>query len=231
MRAIGSATGVVVMVLGSTSAAHAEGEATPTIGGSMVTARVDDTDATQLFGVGLEAAWWYGRIGIAAEGARRWDMVGGSPINATLGGSLRVLAYDRMVSSLFEPRDVELGIELHGVVERAWWDGADEPRTAYGFGACLRLRGGSDAEFSNLIAESRLFVRVMTSRYDPTQIAARDVGAGPTMGGRETTIIFGLGAAWGGGQRRYMDRFRLHPLDTLVSDATPAYVEPDAGRP
>ena len=80
---------------------------------------------------------------------------------AVLGASVRLLAFDTLVESLLEPRNVELGVELHGIVER--WINDDDSSTRYGVGVALRLRGGSDYDMSNLIAESRFFVRVTTT--------------------------------------------------------------------
>jgi hypothetical protein len=115
---------------------------------------------------------------------------------------------------LLEPRDVELGLELHGVLERAWWDGdlPDGSPVRRGLGLALRLRGGSD-DFSLLLAESRLFIRVL-SAHPPARDA---VGVARTMepasgGPRELTILIGLGAAFGAGEPRYLDRFRLRPV-------------------
>jgi len=212
MTNLGRAAIGACLVTGMTATAMAEGEATPTIGGGVVAAR--EPDALALVGVEVEAALWWGRIGIAAEGSRRWDFEGGEPLSTTLGGSARLLVFDRMVSSLFEPRDIEVAFELHGIVEHAWWDHADAANS-YGAGLCLRLRGGSDAEFSTMIAESRLFVRVLTSRSATADVAAR--ASEPMTRQRDLSVVIGIGAAWGGGERKYVDRFRLHPLDTLVA--------------
>jgi len=44
---------------------------------------------------------------------------------------------------------------------------------ALGLGVAIRMRGGSDWEFSTLLAESRLFLCVMRSRYEGSDAIAR----------------------------------------------------------
>jgi hypothetical protein len=201
--------------------AFAEGEHTPLFGASVIGTHTPDQP--ELAGVQLEVAFWRGRIGAAIEGSQQWGIVvdrDQKTAVTAIGASVRLLMYRAMVPSLLDSRDdVELGIELHGIVERAWWQEAnhDPAPIRYGAGLTIRLRGGSDDLYSNLIAESRLFLRVMAARYDRSEIAARDMTMFP--GGereREIGVVIGLGAAWGGGQRPYVDRFRPRPLDTFV---------------
>ena len=106
-----------------------------------------------------------------------------------------------------------MGVELQLIAERTWWR-RDDSANAYGLGAAIRMRGGSDWEFSSLLAESRLFVRVMTSRGEPSSVAARAADAMVEQPGRGTvTVMVGLGAAFGVGDPRYLDRFRLRAPD------------------
>ena len=186
--------------------AHAEGELGPMIGGSIMASHGEETDVA---GLGAELVLWYGRLGIAAEASRQWtvDDVNG-PQGGTLSASLRVLAFDHIVPSLLDSLDVvDLGIELQGIVERAWWDkaGTREP-VSYGFGVAVRLRGANDDDRSNLLAESRVFVRVMRARESEMTIAARE--AMPSMESPGVGVIIGLGALWGGGRSAYVARLR-----------------------
>ena len=137
------------------AAVHAEGERGPLLGGSIVATHGDETDVA---GVGAEIVFWYSRIGVAVEASRQWtvDAVAGPQVGA-VSGSLRLLAFDHIVPSLLDSREVvDLGIELHGIVERAWWDDLASHQDSYGVGAALRVRGASDDDRSNLLAESRL---------------------------------------------------------------------------
>lgn len=175
-------------------------------GGSIVATHGDETDVA---GVGAEVVLWYSRIGIAAEATRQWsvDAAEGPQVGA-ISGSLRLLAFDHVVPSLLDSREVvDLGIELHGIVERAWWDDLTKHRDSYGAGLALRLRGASDDDRSNLLAESRLFVRVMKLRSDDAMdLAARDTSPSSMSSG--VAVIIGLGALFGGGQPAYVDRLR-----------------------
>jgi hypothetical protein len=201
--------------LGLAGSARADGERTPMIGGSVLAAR--DGSRTELVGVELELAWWWRRIGLALEGAQRRAISNDDGVGTTaLSASARVLIIDQLMPSLLEPRDVELGIELHGVVERAWSsrsDGGEAATTRYGFGIAARLRGGGD-DRSALLAESRLFVRVLWARGDTTSVIARSET--PESGrGSETLVLVGLGAAWGSGERHYAERFRPHTTEMI----------------
>lgn len=122
-------------MLGFGGRVRADGERTPMIGGSLLAAH--DGNRAELAGVALEATWWWGCIGLAAEAAQRTDVTDASARTGVLGASLRVLVADQLMPSLLEPRDVELGLELHGVIERAWSprvDTGDDPAIRYGLG-------------------------------------------------------------------------------------------------
>jgi hypothetical protein len=121
-----------------------------------------------------------------------------------------------MVGSLFEPRDCELGIELHAVAERAWRTDLD-PVNDIGAGIAVRIRGSGDAEMSTLLAETRVFVRVMTARDIRDDIVTRMEDAPVPARERDVSVVLGLSAVWGSGKSRYMDRFRMHPLDTPIT--------------
>ena len=204
---------LIVVVLAAT--AHADGERTPMFGGSVLAVR--DGSRAELVGVELEMAWWWRRIGIAFEGAQRRAISDNDGVGTTaLGASVRVLIARQLMPSLLEPRDVELGLELHGVVERAWSsrvDDGDDPAIRYGVGIAARLRGGGD-DGSALLAESRLFVRVLWARGDTSSPIARGETPVPDHGG-ETLVLVGLGAAWGAGERHYAARFRRHTTETF----------------
>ena len=114
--------------------------------------------------------------------------------------------------ALLEPCDVEIGVELQAIAERTWWS-RDASADAAGLGVAIRARGGSDWMFSQLIAESRLFVRVMKSRDEVARVLART--AGPAVEAHEQrgiTVLVGLGAAFGAGEPRYLERLRPRPL-------------------
>lgn len=211
---------VALVVLGTAVDATAEGERSPMIGGGVIAARNGVSVEDQgLVGVSVEATYWIHRIGLAVEGSRRWDVANGDPLATTFAGGLRFLLVDRLLESLIEPRDVELGLELHGLVERTWWDGSQQT-TAYGGGIALRLRGGGDGPDSRLLAESRLFVRVMHSR-DDVMFAARSTTP-PQMEQVPRSIVVGLSAVWGTGERRYADRFKPR----FGTPVTPYLVDP-----
>jgi len=202
----------LAIVLGFGGSGWADGERTPMIGGSLLTAR--DGNSAELVGVALEATWWWGRIGVAAEGAQRADVADVSVRTGVLGASLRVLVADQLMPSLLEPHNVDLELELHGVVERAWSsriNTGDDPAIRYGLGLATRLRGGGDDD-SALLAESRLFVRVLWSGSHDGQVVARTEAP---MSDREVMVIVGLGAAWGIGERQYADRFKTHATESV----------------
>ena len=194
--------------------AAAEGERTPMFGGALTVGDAPD-HRSALVGGEVDLAWWTGRLGLAVEAAARRAVDDDSVRNLAVAGSARVLIADWLWPSLIEPRDVEIGVELQLIAERAWWS-RDDATDSYGLGAAIRVRGGSDWEFSSLLAESRLFVRVMRSAGEPSDVAARtaDGSAGPPARGGVTAMI-GLGAAFGAGKPRYLERFRPRPLDLL----------------
>lgn len=202
----------LVVLLLMTGVAGADGEQTPQFGGGVIGTR--DAEA-EIVGANLELAVWWGRFGLAVEGSRQWSIDPEDPRVTTLGASARVLLFRQLMPSLLEPRDVELGIELQGIVERSWWENVDREPVAYGAGLAVRLRGGSD-DFSNLIAESRLFVRVMAARRTQAETIARDTMADPED--RGLSVVIGLGALFGGGEPKYVERFRPRPLDTQLSN-------------
>lgn len=200
-----AALAVLAISLGA-PAARADGELGPMFGGGIVATHGSDTDVA---GVGAELVQWLGPIGLAAEASRQWTVDDAhGPQLGTLGASLRVLAFDHVVPSLFDAREVvELGIELQGVVERTWRDDANgRDPVSYGLGLALRLRGATDDDRSNLLAESRLFVRVLRARSAEADVAARETMPAAVADG--TSVILGLGAVWGGGQPAYVAGLR-----------------------
>jgi hypothetical protein len=194
------------LVLAPTVAA-AEGERTPMIGGAVVGAAAHE-DA--LGGASLDVTWWAWRAGLSLEGTMLWRADSSAERVAVVGVGVRLLAYDALVESWLEPRNVELGIELQGIAERWLWNDDWSTPTRYGLGVAVRLRGGSDYDLSSLLAESRVFLRVM--KTPPTsESIGRTVG--PAMTERDPiTIMIGIGASWGSGTPEYLDRFRMEPF-------------------
>lgn len=189
--------------------AEADGERTPIFGGNVVGAAARE-DA--LAGIEGEATWWKWRLGVAAEGAMLWRADDAARRVAVLGISARLLAFDSLVESLLEPRNVELGIELHGIVERWLWNDDTADVTRYGVGVALRLRGSSDYDMSNLLAESRVFVRVMTTPPNQQDSIGRMITPPAERDTGQLTIMLGLGAAFGTGDPDYLQRFRMEPF-------------------
>jgi hypothetical protein len=212
-----SARVVTLCALLLTGARHAsaDGERSPFFGLAVVgaeTARTPD-HAEDLAGVGLDLAWWHGRFGLAAEGTALWSIDPDGARALVLGGSARLRVLERMVPSLIDPRDVELGLELQAIVERAWWNVAvSEDPTAYGVGIALRARGGGDPDGSLLVAESRFFLRVMSAKWSAIDAVARTMTT-PASSDRALTVMFGIGASFGAASPAYMDRFRMHPFE------------------
>lgn len=194
-------------LLATMSVAEANGELGPMIGGGIVASRGSDTEVA---GIAVELVQWYGRVGLAAEASRQWSVEGvDGPRVGVVAGSLRLLVFDHVVPSLLDSREVvDLGIELQGIAERAWWEDAPSQRdpVSYGLGLAIRLRGASDDDRSNLLAESRLFVRVTRSRDVEMNIAARD--AMPAAARDGVSVIVGLGALFGGGKAAYVEKLR-----------------------
>ncbi|MEO8706289.1 MAG: hypothetical protein ABI867_40035 [Kofleriaceae bacterium] len=213
MRRPACVIGVLAML---TATAAAEGEYGPMVGGSLVATHGEDD--LELGGVELELAVWHGRVGLAIAASQHAGVDSSAPRATAVDGSLRLLLLRTLIPSLLDSRDtVELGFELHGIVERTWWTQVDrEPDpTSYGLGLAVRLRGGSDDFSSNLLAESRVFVRALTTREaQPMDAVARSIGSGDS---RDVRIIVGLGVMFGGGKPHYVERFRRQrPLDSAT---------------
>ena len=194
-----------------TGAVAAEGERTPMFGAAVTYTDAPDRK-TGFVGGEVELAWWPGRLGLAVEAAARRGIDDENARNLAVAGSARVLVADWLWPSLFEARDVEMGVELQAIAERTWWS-RDDSSDALGFGVAIRMRGGSDWQFSTLLAESRLFVRVMSSRDEATVAIARAAGMMTEPPQRGMTVMVGLGAAFGAGKPRYLERFRVKPFD------------------
>jgi len=195
----------VAIVMAMTGGAAAEGERTPMLGAALTYTDAPDRKAA-LVGGDVELALWSGRLGLAVEAAARRGITEDGVRNLALAGSARVLVADWLWPSLFEPRDVEVGLELHAIAERTWWS-RDDSSDALGLGVAIRLRGGSDWEFSQLLAESRLFVHVMKSRDEASDVIARASGTMTEQPQRHgITVIVGLGAAFGAGTPNYLER-------------------------
>lgn len=207
-RIAGLGVGTLVLVLANDAAA--DGERTPMFGASMVweTSTMEPLGAV---GVGLEAAWWLGRLGLAVEGSgRSWIEEGGARA-PVLGASLRLRLLDAIVPSVIDGNPVELGLELQVIAEYAWSSDLDTERTRQGFGVALRLRGSGDDDESRHLAESRFFVRVLSAASRTDGVVARTMS--PIEQPREWIAILGIGAAFGLGEPRYLERFRRRPLD------------------
>jgi hypothetical protein len=204
----------VALLMSMTGAAAAEGERTPMFGGAVTYTDAPDRK-TELVGGELELAWWSGRFGLAIEAAARRGIDDEKARNLAVAGSARVLVTSWLWPSLFDARDVEIGVELHAIAERTWW-ARDDSADALGLGVAIRMRGGSDWEFSGLLAESRLFVHVMSARDDGAEALARAAGATAEPPPRRgVTVLVGLGAAFGAGTPSYLERFRRKAFDEL----------------
>jgi len=223
----GASLALGALILTAATDADADGEQSPVLGGFLVGGQGPDPDA-ELAGLQLDVAWWYGRLGLAVEGAAHWTL-GGDEIPAkVLGASARIRLFEQLLPALLEPRDVELGVELHGIVQRTWSGDADpnlDP-VGYGLGLAVRLRGDSD-DFPKLFTESRLFVRVISTQRTQPGLPTQPSDPGPiflTMSpsdpttSRELTVLIGIGAAFGVGEPRYLDRFRNKPVAVPVPD-------------
>jgi hypothetical protein len=197
---------IVTLALVLTSNARADGERTPMVGGAVVWMPSVESPSG-IGGFEIEAAWWRGWLGFAIEGSTRSDFAEERHAFG-LGGSLRVLLAQGLQRSLLEARDVEVGLELQGIVERLWWQRVtpDVDPLGYGFGIALRVRGGSD-DGSTRIAESRFFVRFMTGPATKEQVIARSTMT-HVEEPRDFKLLVGIGASWGAADRRYLDRFR-----------------------
>lgn len=209
MRRTGLAIVTLAVVL--TSNARADGERSPMIGGAVVWMPSIEAPSG-IGGFELEAAWWRGFLGVAIEGSARSDFTAERHAFG-LGGSLRVLLLQGLQRSLLEARDVEVGLELQGIVERLWWQQAapDVDPFGYGIGFALRVRGGSD-DGSTRIAESRFFVRFLAGPSTREQVIARTTMA-TVDEPRDFKLLVGIGASWGAADRRYLERFRWQQPD------------------
>lgn len=202
----------VALLMSMIGAAAADGERTPMLGAAITYAEMPDRK-TGFVGGELELAWWYGRVGLAVEAAARRGIDEEGARNLALAGSARVLVTSWMWPSLFDARDVEVAVELHAIAERTWWT-RDDSADALGLGLALRMRGGSDWEFSGLLAESRLFVRVMSVPDDADDAIARAAGTMLESSTRRgVSVLVGLGAAFGAGKPSYLERFRRKSFD------------------
>jgi hypothetical protein len=196
--------------------AHADDDRTPMFGitGFGAEAARPAARVADLAGGTFEVAWWHGRLGVAGEASATWQLDGGRASAVAVGGSARLRVLERMVPSLMEPRDVELGLELQAIVERTWWstDVGVDPM-ARGLGIALRFRGYVDPPGSDVIAESRFFVRVMSSQWSEPDAVPR--GAAPVHNdpGAALTVLVGIGASFGACSPAYMERFRMHAFE------------------
>lgn len=209
--------GLVLVTSLVASDAEADGETTPMIGAGVIVGTSTHGD-TRMAGVELEAAWWWRWLGLAVEASGRASArAGEDDTTLVLGGSLRLRLLQALVPSLLEASDVELGVELQGVLERTWWDRTitDVGPIRQGVGLAVRLRGSSDSDVPRLITESRCFVRVMWARTDDVAIAARTTMP-PVPEVRDLMVLVGIGAAFGGGERRYLQQFRRRAFEGTV---------------
>ena len=197
-----------------TRAAFADGETTPMVGLAVVAAdssrTVDHRDG--LAGIALDIAWWHGAFGLAAETSARWSIDSESARAVVVGVSARVRVLDWMMPSLLDPRDVELGLEVQAIAERTWWNlASDTDPSDFGFGLALRVRGSGDPDdLSTLLAESRFFVRVTSTRWN--ELDAVRTTAPVSSAERPVTVLVGIGASFGSGTRSYVDRFRTRSV-------------------
>jgi hypothetical protein len=184
--------------------AAAEGETTPMIGGAVIGG---SDNAIGLVGAELETSWWFWRLGLSGRGSLLWTTDHSGQHVGVVGVSARLLVFDTLVQSIVEPRDIELGVELHAIIERAWWS-EQSAATRYGFGVAVRLRGDSEYDLS-LLAESRMFLRVMAAGREEDMWIARTASPPRDRDGSDVMIIVGVGAAFGRGDAQYLERFRL----------------------
>lgn len=209
--------GLVLLTSLVASDADADGETTPMIGAGAIVGTSTHGD-TRMAGVELEAAWWWRWLGLAVEASGRASARGGEDDRTLVfGGSLRLRVVQAIVPSLLEPSDVELGVELQGILERTWWERTitDVGPIRQGIGLAVRLRGSSDSDVPRLITESRCFVRVLWTRSDEVELAARTTMP-PVHQARDVMVMFGIGAAFGGGEWRYLQQFRRRAAEGAV---------------
>ena len=209
---------LALAVVLASSTAFADGERTPLLGVTVVggDASLGPAQDQPLAGVGMDLAVWHGRFGLGGEASERWALDANGARATIVGASARLRIYDCLTPSLLDPRDVELGVELQAIVERAWWSAPTQlDPTAYGVGIAVRLRGGGDADNSLELAESRLFLRVMTSKWGTLDGIARTTDP-VAPAGRAYTVLLGIGASFGAGSPSYVHQFRLHPFQPTM---------------
>ena len=168
------------------------------------TSQASDSSA----GVELEAVSWHGWLGFAVEASARTPVDSGGSRPVALGGSIRVRLMQALVPSLLEPSDVELGVQLQGIVERTLWNGELTGHEPYeqGIGLALRLRGSTDEDMPRLITESRFFIRVMSWQAQDAELARAMQPIAPAD--REVMVLIGIGAAFG--RRRHAVLAAVH---------------------
>ncbi len=195
--------------------AAADGETSPMLGGAVVAGASTEPTAS-MAGVELDAAVWWRFLGIALEASARAPVEQDASRTFVVGGSLRLRLVQTLVPSLFEASDVELAFELQGIVEQTVWDGALTDREPYrrGIGLALRLRGSTEDYAPHLITESRFFIRALWWRQADQELLARTTM--PVVESRELIILFGVGAAFGGGDPDYLHQFRRRELDSAL---------------
>jgi len=194
--------------------AAADGETSPLLGGSVIGTASTNSPASAA-GIQIEAAVWAHWFGIAAEvSANTWSgEVDDASKTVVVGGSVRFRVLQYTISSLLEPSDVELGVELQGILEKTVWTTDSMPtHEPYhrGLGLAIRLRGSTDDE--SLIAESRLFIRVLSWKQDDAPFAARTTQP-PSADDQDYMVLVGIGAAFGGGERSYLRKFRRRAFE------------------
>lgn len=196
--------------------AAADGETSPMLGGALVAGASTEPSAS-MAGVEIDVAMWWRWLGVAVETSARAPVEDNAGRTVVLGGSLRLRLMQVLVPSLFEPSDVELAVELQGIVEQTVWEGTLTDREPYrrGVGIALRLRGSTEDYAPRLITESRFFIRALWWRQPGEDHVARTT-LPPATETRELIILFGVGAAFGGGEPRYLQQFRRRPFDSIM---------------
>jgi hypothetical protein len=196
--------------------AHADGETSPMLGGSLL-AGASTQPSESMAGVALETAVWWHWVGAAIEASARAPVEQDAARSIVVGGSARLRVVQMLVPSLFEPSDVELAVELQGIVERTVWDGALSEHEPYrrGIGIALRFRGSTEDYAPRLIAESRFFLRVMSWQQPDAGMLARTTTM-PTPTTSEVMVVLGVGAAFGGGDPTYLRQFRRRDFESAL---------------
>jgi hypothetical protein len=208
-------TAVAVPTAVAIPSARADGETSPMLGGSLL-AGASTEPSESMAGVALETAVWWHWVGLAVEASARAPVEQDAARSIVVGGSARLRVVQMLVPSLFEPSDVELAVELQGIVERTVWDGALTENEPYrrGIGIALRFRGSTEDYAPRLIAESRFFLRVMSWREPDAGMLARTTMPMTTTG--EVMVLLGVGAAFGGGDPTYLRQFRRRDFESAL---------------